>query len=81
MNIGTPNNIEVLLHYHVCPHPHPRADAPAVHDAIRMLHKAGAIEFIGGQTKVTPLGAAWVQALCNVPVPTVAFIDEQGRVL
>lgn len=31
--------------------------------------------------KTTPLGDAWVKAICNVPMPNSVFVDEQGRVL
>lgn len=80
--LGSPNTIEVLLHCHVSPEAHPRAGAPAVDDALSLLFSSGAIEYAGSKVwKTTRLGAAWVRALGKVPVPTTAFIDEQGRVL
>jgi hypothetical protein len=80
--IYSPNNIDVLLHCHTCPRPHERFNAPAVQDAIRDLLNAGAIEPDGDERfSTTPLGRAWVQALCSVPPPRTAFIDEQGRVI
>ena len=30
----TPNELEILIHYHVCNLQHPRFDAPAVQEAI-----------------------------------------------
>ena len=40
----TPNDIEVLLHCHVSPRVHPRADAPAVREALRRLEDNMLIE-------------------------------------
>lgn len=69
--IGTPNNIEVLLHCHCSPEPHPRIHAPAVADAIAFLEASGAIERdpYPGSFRTTPLGRRWVASLCNVGLP------------
>lgn len=80
--IGTPNNIDVLLHCYSCRGPHERIDAPAVQGAISELLDAGAIENVGDRIyTATALGKAWALALCNVPPPRNVFVDEQGRVL
>jgi len=81
--LGTPLKIEVLLHYHATPGPHRHYDAPAVQKAIQELldHKALQGTSYSNQYDTTPLGAAWVKALCNVPMPRQVFVDEQGRVL
>jgi hypothetical protein len=82
MKIQSPINIEVLLHYHISPLVHPRADAPAVGEAIAMLLKAGCLETVGpGLYHATPKGVAWVRALCNVEEPREAFVDAQGNIL
>lgn len=85
MKIFSPSNIELLLHCHCCPTPHPRIDAPAIRETIA--------EFIGldilvrdrncdGEVyKTTAKGAAWVEALCNVEIPRTAYVDGHGRVL
>lgn len=80
-NIYSPNNIEVLLHFHTCPHPHPRIDAPAVKEAIMQFLEIGAIVVFDDTYITTRLGHAWVDALCNTPPPRLVFIDEAGRVL
>lgn len=81
--IGTPNNIEVLLHCHTTPAPHPRRHAPAVADALALLRTLGAIEATADENveTTTALGRAWVEALCRVPLPRAAFVDERGEVL
>jgi len=50
-------------------------------DCIEMLLKEGAIYSHGDWYKTTQLGAAWVKAICNVPVPSVRFVDQMGRVI
>jgi len=81
--IYSPNNIEVLLHCHTRPQPHPRLDAGAVRDAIGEFLRLGAIEpdEEANCWRTTPLGKAWVQALCNVPPPRTAFVDEHGNLI
>lgn len=31
--------------------------------------------------RTTPLGGAWVNALCNTPIPRMVFVDENDRIL
>lgn len=62
------------------------ADAPAVREITEEFLRLGVICFDNNNHgaiayTTTDLGKAWVQALCNVPIPRTAFIDEQGRVL
>lgn len=81
--IFSPNNIDVLLHFHVSDEPHPRREAPAVQDAIAWFLDIGVIAH--GEHpycyRTTDLGKAWVESLCNVPIPRRAFIDEMGRII
>lgn len=35
----------------------------------------------GPRYNTTELGRAWVNAICNVPLPTIAYLDEMGRPL
>lgn len=81
MTIGTPNNINVLLHYHTKPTPHPRSDAPAVIEVTDMLHREGCIYDEKGCWCTTDKGQAWVMALCNTEIPRELFLDAQGNVL
>lgn len=83
MKIGSPNNIEILLHCHCSPGVHERIHAPAVGLAIDRFLDAGAI--VHGEEpntyKTTHLGCAWVEALCNVEAPRLAYIDREKNIL
>lgn len=80
--IGPPSNIEVLLHCHVTPGPHPRAGAPAVEEALDFFMRLGAIEPDGRRGhRTTALGIAWVKALCRTPMPRRVYVDASGAVL
>ncbi len=82
--IFSPCNIEVLLYYHTKGfNPHPRIDASAVRDAIQEFANMGCITALGPPDcyKTTPKGKAWVEALCNVECPRMAFVDSNGMVL
>jgi hypothetical protein len=73
----SPSDIEVLLHCHTTPGPHPRLDAPAVQEALRMFRGCAMIEVVepkftpggGSAFNTTPKGDAFVKALCNTPEP------------
>lgn len=69
----TPSDIEVLLHCHFMPGPHPRRNAPAVDRALKRFFRAGIIELsIFGEEHsfgTTERGAAWVKAITQVPYP------------
>jgi hypothetical protein len=83
--LQTPSTIEVLIHCHCTPTPHPRNHAPAVQDAIRELLEYDAIESApeDGENcyRTTPLGAAWLNALERVPIPRLVYVDTDGHVL
>lgn len=85
MKIGTPNNIDVLLHFHLQPNQaHPRSEARAVQEAIFEFLKAGVLLGVVGTEgtyHLTPLGTAWVRALEHVELPRQVFVDEQDRIL
>ncbi len=82
--LGSPHVIKVLLHCYISPEPLEHGDMPLYQDTLIDLMQAGAIEQREAGKRVynaTPLGEAWVIALCNVPPPKMAFIDEVGRVI
>lgn len=84
--IDSPRNIELLLHCHLCygkPIPGLEQDEHgALREVVHDLVIIGAIERIEGyRYQTTPRGRAWVQALCNVPPPQSAWLDEAGRVI
>lgn len=85
--LNSPKEIEVLIHYHCCPEPHPQADAPAVKRAVEKLLACKALEPVAVPPdnpqyyRTTELGSAWVEALKRVPVPKIAYIDGSGNIL
>lgn len=80
--IMTPNDIDVLLHCFVSPSVHPRLDAPAVQETIARFIEQDLITRVTGSVyKTTSRGNAHVQQLCNLPLPTSAWLDEHNRVI
>jgi len=84
--IITPGDIEVLLHYHTNPAPHPRRDTPAVKEATKRFVCEGLIELDDKKQYITTYittdrGEAFVKVLCNTPLPTQAWIDGYGNII
>lgn len=81
--IYSPSNIEFLLWCHTRAEPHPRLDAPAIKEVIGMFERCGAIARVPEKQEwiTTEMGKAWVAALCNVPPPTCAWVDDNGEIL
>jgi len=79
----TPSEIEILLHCHVCPLPHPRVDAPAVAGALRDMLIHGLIEGYDnrGGYRTTARGRAHIEQLCSTPWPTQAWVNVQGELI
>lgn len=75
----TPNEINVLLHYHVCPEQHPRANSPAVVDATQKFLIDGIFDSTGsGRITTTDKGKAFVQMLCETPYPKLVWVDPRN---
>lgn len=75
----SPNDIDVLLHYHRSPEPHDRLDAPAVQEAIRVFVAAGLLKLgsSSGPTdtyEITEGGMMLVEQLCAVPWPVLRWV-------
>lgn len=75
----TPNDIEVLLHYHCSSEPHPRFGAPAVTDTVQRFIDLGVLT--RPNLTITPLGAAWVKALCATPMPRLVYVNDRNEIL
>jgi len=78
----TPNGIEVLIHCHVCPLPHPRKDAPAVAEELQSLELNGLIEPEPGSDggyRTTDRGRAHIEQLCRTAWPVQAWFDANGN--
>ena len=78
----TPNDIEVLIHYHTTGTIHPRATAPAVCNSIDIFVRKGILEQRDGDIyHTTKKGTALMCALCCTPDPVEAWVDGNGKVL
>lgn len=77
----SPSDIEVLIHCHVNPLPHPRREAPAVEDALADFKQLGLItEGVKPQTYTTTIGGELlVTMLCDTPFPTRDWIDPRKK--
>lgn len=71
--ITNPNNLDVLLHYHVSPCAHPRADAPAVKEATGMLLHFGLLEKDDRHFRTTAKGKFYIEHLLKQPFPVETF--------
>lgn len=73
----SPSDIEVLIHHYACPAIHPRADAPAVQEAIEMFLDCGMMALDttpAGKSgwhsfHVTKKGEYFIDKLCNTVEP------------
>ena len=79
----TPNDIEILIHYHVCPKVHPRDYAPAVKQSINKFLRDGIIKHDsqsqrGHHYTTTEKGRAWLEMILKTPYPKQVRIDEKG---
>ena len=77
----TPLEIEVLLHCHTCPTPHPRANAPAVVEALNWFEFERIIEPHEDYYYTTSRGKALVAVLRSVPLPQQQWVDQYGKVI
>lgn len=80
----TPNDIEVLIHFHCSPCRHPNDAAPAVRESIEMMIENGLLERDTKpdepmRFKTTSRGAAHLDQLCNVPFPRRGWIFADGN--
>jgi len=80
----SPSDIEVLIHYHCCPAVHPRDDAPAVQEATQEFLMDGIIMHDAKSKsgyRTTERGRALLAAICATPLPTEAWVDDNGKVI
>lgn len=71
----SPSDIEVLLHYHCSPNPHPRYTANAVREATEEFLDLGLIEPAPRETYTTTEGGkVLVEALCATPFPVKRWV-------
>lgn len=75
----SPNDIEVLIHCHCQPIPHPRRGAPAVSEALQRFVRDGIIELSSepGVFHTTSKGAAWLRMILATPYPESQWVDPR----
>lgn len=81
----TPNDLDVLIHFCVCPAPHERQSAPAVQESIKMFVDSGLLELSCGLTRngyiATEKGHAHLRQLCSIQFPSQAWVDTGGNII
>lgn len=79
MSLMTPSRLEVLLHCYVNPCVHPRMDAPAVQEDIRVLKSHGLIRPYDRTFEVTEKGEFYVKHLLSIPFPETTFVIPEVK--
>lgn len=86
----TPADLEVLIHYHCTPGPHPRIDSPLVEKATSKFIRDGIIELapqdksrdvVFDSFNTTAKGRAWLAMILQVEYPQEAWIDATGKIV
>ena len=82
----TPNDLEVLWHFHVSGTPHPRRTTPAVKTTIRWLLENDLIYEVDneGSYETTPRGRAHLAQIQALPLPrpaTERWIGADGKII
>lgn len=79
----TPAQLAFLLYCHVHPDPHPLVDSGTIKGAIAFLRETKCIVAREERNtySTTPKGAAWIKAICMVPPPKTAYVDQNNEVL
>lgn len=83
----TPSDIEILIHCHTCPTPHPRISASAIAETIRMFVLNGIVEekqlkySSGVYYPTTDRGKVLVEIICSTPLPIQKWVDHNGNII
>jgi len=80
----TPNDIDVLIHFCVCPARHERQDAPAVKESINKFILDGLLRFSSSNSsgyEGTEKGKVHLEQLCKLPYPVRAWVDSNGNLI
>ena len=80
MNLFSPLEIEVLLHYYYSPDPHPKHNTEGVVNIIHKFRNHG-IFTDQVQPYLTDKGKAWLHLILNTPYPKQVFVDQFGNVI
>lgn len=82
--MNTPLTLQILIHACTSNAPFENAEAPAVKEEIARLETLGVIRPTVEPEKTfnsTPKGNVWLKIILRVPMPTPAFLDENGKVI
>lgn len=84
--IRTPLHVQILLNAAIIPGPVKDYRAPAVKEYVQALIDSGALERTPNSgdeswVQATKLGLAWLEAICNVPIPRMVYLDGNGKEL
>jgi hypothetical protein len=71
--IGSPSNLELLLHCYYSPEPHPRYHAPAIQEGLKHLLDHKMISGDGNIFHTTPKGEAFIKHLMTIPFPVTTY--------
>lgn len=66
--IGSPSNLELLLHCYYSTAPHPRRGYQAIEEGIEHLHRHGMIDRTD-YPRATEKGEAFIKHLMTIPFP------------
>ena len=77
----TTNDIEVLIHFHVSPSKHPRAEFAAVRSSISDLQMMDLIEPLEeqGTYTTTGRGKAHIKQIQCLPLPELKWTDKDDK--
>jgi len=82
MTLYCPAHIEFLLWCHTRCEGHPNRDLALYRDLAADLSREGVIKDEGdGRYSTTEKGKAWVQMLCDLPSPRLAWADAHGNII
>jgi hypothetical protein len=73
--IGTPNNLDILMHFYTSGSPHPRRDAPAVKEGIDYLMRTGMLQSTteADVWAVTEKALVYIDYIMKVSFPTQSW--------
>ena len=80
----SPSDIEVLIWSYCCCEAHPREDATAITESIKMFQDAGMVKTErerDGVYRTTAKGDAMVQSICRTQEPRSVWVDSDGNIL
>jgi hypothetical protein len=75
----SPNDIDILIHYHCSSKLHEWHDMPAVQESTEMFVNDGILQWDNDTYRTTEMGRAWLKMIIKTPYPRQAWVDEEGN--